>query len=81
MAIPKRYTHLIGSNFTSAASFLGWRHFHIVAMRRTGEGWEAEVVSAVEPVTRTWVDAASLFDKAQWHAGWDLLKDISAESR
>lgn len=76
MALPPRYAHLVGAKFTSAASFLGWRHFHVGSLRRNGAGWDAEVVSSVEPATRGWVDAASLFDSQQWAAGWTLLKEL-----
>ncbi len=76
MALPPRYAHLVGAKFTSATSFLGWRHFHVASLRRNGPGWDAEVVSSVEPTTRSWVNAASLFDPGQFAAGWTLLKDL-----
>ncbi len=79
MALPKRYARLVGSKFTSTASFLGWRHFHVGALRRNGAGWDAEVVSSVEPATRAWVDVGSLLDRCQWDAGWKLLKELAED--
>ncbi len=82
MAIPKRYAHLVGAKFTHATRFLGWRHFHVGSLRRNGKGWDAEVISSVESVTRSWVNAASLFDAREWSPGWTLLKDlVTAASR
>ncbi len=76
MALPPRFAHLVGSKWTSTAPVLGWRHFHVGTLQRSGGGWQVEVIASVDPTARTVVDARELFDKAKWTAGWVTLEAL-----
>lgn len=76
MALPKRVVHLVGSTWTSTAPLLGWRHFHVAALRRSAAGHEVELVASVRAEVRLWLEARALFDRARFAPGWTTLAKL-----
>jgi tryptophan-rich hypothetical protein len=80
MALPRAYARLVGSKWTSTAPLLGWRQFHVVALRRAASGWEAEIAASVEPSRRVWVTVTALRARSAFRPGWSTLAALRAES-
>jgi len=73
---PPRVSRLIRGTFTSAEPVEGWRHFHVVEVRKGAEGWEAELAASCDDARRVWVLAAKLLRKEGWTPGWTPLRDL-----
>jgi tryptophan-rich hypothetical protein len=80
MPLPPAYARLVGSKWTSTAPLLGWRQFHVVALRRAPSGWEAELAASVEPTRRVWVTVAALRGRIDFTPGWLTLAALRAAS-
>lgn len=80
--LPRKYQRLVGSKWTSAEPFHGWRHFEVTEVRRAPEGPLAQLVaSCASDTVRPVVDAASLFDRGQWTPGWTPLTTLKTPER
>ena len=80
MTLPRAYARIVGSKWTSTAPLLGWRQFHVVALRRAPAGWEAELAASVEPARRVWVFLPELRNRERFSPGWSTLAALRAES-
>ncbi|MBE2248803.1 MAG: TIGR02450 family Trp-rich protein [Myxococcus sp.] len=69
MTVPRQIALLQGARFTSAQPRQGWRHFHVVGLLRTPEGWAAELAASCDP-TRRVVVAVRALKSAEWAHGW-----------
>lgn len=76
MALPPRYVHLVGSKFTATAPVEGWRHFHVVALRKVAGGYDAELRASCARAVEVRVPAMQLFDRAAWSPGWRLQTEL-----
>jgi tryptophan-rich hypothetical protein len=74
--LPPRYTHLVGSKFTSVIEVRGWRQFHVIALRKTEDGYHADLRASCDSSIEIRVPAKSLFDRSSWIPGWLLLSDL-----
>ena len=68
--MPPRVRRLPGSAWTSDQVREGWRHFHVVGLRRAPEGWVAELAASCDAGRRVTVPARTLLDQDGWRAGW-----------
>jgi tryptophan-rich hypothetical protein len=75
--MPPRVSRLLKTAWTSEALLLGWRHFHVVGLRRGERGWEAELAASCEPTCRVTVPARALLDQHGWRAGWTPKAELS----
>jgi tryptophan-rich hypothetical protein len=79
MALPPRYTHLVGSKFTAAAPVQGWRQFHVVGLRRVEGGYDAELRASCDATVEFRLPAKDLFDRAAWTPGWKRLSELKTD--
>jgi tryptophan-rich hypothetical protein len=77
MAMPPRVARLARSAWTSAAPMLGWRHFHVVGLRRGEDGWLAELAASCDDARRVTVPARALLGQDGWRAGWTPLAELT----
>ena len=68
--MPPRVRHLQGSAWTSEREVEGWRHFHVVGLRRAPGGWLAELAASCDAARRVTVPARELLDGSGWRPGW-----------
>lgn len=76
MPLPPRLTHLVGSKFTAVAEVKGWRQFHVVGLRKTDDGYDAELRASCDAAVEVRVPAKSLFDRTAWLPGWRPLAEL-----
>ena len=73
---PPRVSKLLKGTFTAGEAVEGWRHFHVVSLRKGVAGWEAELAASCDDARRVWVLAAKLLRKEGWAAGWTPLREL-----
>ena len=71
--MPRHIALLRGSKWTSASSVEGWRHFEVVGLTRTDEGWSVELAASCDSTRRVHVPARTLKQGDGWRAGWTTL--------
>ena len=75
--MPPRVRRLAGSSWTSDRPVEGWRHFHVVGLRRTEAGWVADLAASCEAARRVAVPARTLLAGEGWRAGWTPLAELT----
>lgn len=70
MKKPARIAHLDGSSWTSVVERDGWRHFHVVEVARSNEGWQVTLAASCDVHRRVVVSARELLEKDGWSPGW-----------
>ncbi|MBM4781259.1 MAG: TIGR02450 family Trp-rich protein [Archangiaceae bacterium] len=70
---PAQLERLKGSKFTSQRVREGWTHFHVVGLRRVGDGWAVELAASCDSARRLIVPAKELKDRTEWAPGWTPL--------
>ena len=76
MKQPPRVARLAGTSWTSAVPREGWRHFHVVGLVRSAEGWSVELAASCDSERRLLIDARALLDKDGWAPGWLSLQGL-----
>jgi tryptophan-rich hypothetical protein len=76
MAVPPRVARLRQTTWTSAEPVEGWRHFHVVEVRRGPDGWVAELAASCDDARRVTVPTRALFAQAGWTSGWTPLREL-----
>lgn len=74
--MPPRVARLLKTSWTSAEPVEGWRHFHVVELRRDAAGWVAELAASCDAARRVTVPARTLLGQQGWTAGWTPLREL-----
>jgi tryptophan-rich hypothetical protein len=76
VAVPRQIALLQGSKWTSEVSVEGWRHFEVIGLERTDEGWSVELAASCDATRRVQVNARALMKREGWRAGWTMLRAL-----
>ncbi|KAG2502111.1 hypothetical protein HYH03_000603 [Edaphochlamys debaryana] len=65
-------SRIVGSKWTAMQETLGWRHFRVIEVRKSGSAGVSfvQLQASCDTSTTLWLNATNLKDRDLWAAGW-----------